>query len=327
MVEPQNIRLSLDSRLDSHIEEAKNFLCRISDDKVVLSEWDTAWIALKTFARGITSLQRKWIHQKKAIGLNPPSTIRSDLNALINRLHVNKAEDEDCIDWGIRTTQIVIDTFALKLPYLEQAGYANYIEVVGNLIEDAIARTKHGEVLKLLTEYKMHPDIIAVGQFSSIEMASHYKYLDRRVERINREGIVQYLNIYRELCGIYEKDIVFAYCLCQLKERGIRPTYSEAHPTKRHYQERIEFVISRIKQLGNPYDSFLRNADAHVNIVTKTTDQNIIAYSLSDGVEKSYRYSDVVALTREMSALILAFRLIPAILSNRDWRELGQILK
>ena len=220
----------------------------------------------------------------------------------------------------------MIDEFPSLLPYLIQTNFNVYIEEIRNLLEAVINRTRHSEVMKLLREFRKHPDIVTIGQFSTNEMVEEYKHLKDSKPPHTRNEIIKYIDIYQKLSGIYEKDIIIIYCLLQLQETGTRQTYEEAHPESRNSQDRTNYVKRHINSFGRVYDADLRNADAHNDVETDSNKREVTIYIGSKKQPKTYNYEEIVSITRDMSALIIAFRLLIIILTNYEWRTIKALL-
>ena len=310
-----------------HITEAESFLQRLTDDRFAAEQWSLLWKNLNIVCIRLVKLQGSWKRYKESTGITPKKVIKKDMGSLVHRLDIDILKNESAIEWGIRSTQSLIDKFPSLLPYLMRTDFSSYIEEIGSLLDAVIMRTKHGEVMKLLRELKEHPDMIAIGQFSTNEMGDYYKHLiDDKLPNTRKE-IMKYIDIYQKLCGIYEKDMILCYCLLKLKETGFRPTYAEAHPESRNPQGRNNFVKRRISLFGKVYDLDLRNADAHTGIETDSNKHMVTIYTGREKQSKSYTYEQIISMARSMSALVLAFRLLVIILGNCDWRTLNNLLK
>lgn len=312
---------------EKHITEAESFLQRLTDNSFAAEQWSLLWKNLKIVYIRLVKLEKKWKGYKKSTGITPKKVMKKDMGSLVHRLDIDILGNESAIEWGIRSTQSMIDKFPSLLPYLMQTDFSSYIEEIGSLLDAVIMRTKHSEVMKLLTEFRKHPDVIVIGQFSTGEMVDYYKHLiDDKLPNTRKE-IIKYIDIYQKLCGIYEKDMILCYCLLQLKETGFRPTYAEAHPESRNFQDRNNFVKRRISLFGKVYDHDLRNAVAHNDIETDSNKHLVTIYRGREKQSKSYTYEQIMSMTRGMSALVLAFRLLVIILGNYDWRTLNSLLK
>lgn len=311
---------------DKLVVEAETFLKRLTDEKFRPSEWSSLWKAINQVSIKLITLEKKWKGYRKATGLAPISMMKKDIDRLVKQLDVVVLESENGVEWGIRSTQSLIDAFPSELDCLKHTDFYSYIHEISELLEEVTSRTRHSEVLKLLREVRKHPDMVVIGQFSTNEMVACYKYLCEERETVDREAILKYLDIYEKLCSIYAKDMVLCYCLLLLRDQGSRPPYAEAQPETRHPQGRINFVVSRTKLFGSGYDLALRNASAHGNVETETRNRVLKIYPGRNKPCKVYSFDKVISLTKEMSALVSAFRLVGIVLANNDWKQIQRIL-
>lgn len=314
---------------DKHIAEAESFLQRLTDNRFAAEKWSLLWKNIHKFYIAIIPLERKWRGHKKSTGITPKKVIRQDLNTLVHGLDVDILKTESAIEWGIRSSQSMIDEFPSLLHYLTKADFHIYIQEIEKLLDAVIDRTGpgHSKVIKLLRELRDHPDIIMIGQFFTNEMVEYCKHLRDSKPPNTRDEIIKYIDIYQKLCGIYEMDMILCYCLLRLKETGTRPTYEEAHPEWRHSLDRINYVKRRIHSFGKVYDHVLRNADAHTKIETDSNKHMVTIYTGKKKQPKCYTYEQIVSIAQGMSALIIAFRLLIIILANYDWRGTKDLLR
>jgi len=313
--------------LDKHITEAESFLQRLTDNRFDAEKWSLLWKNLRKFYIGIIPLGNKWKGYKKSTGISPKKVIKKDLDTLVHGLDVDILKTESAIEWGIRSSQSMIDEFPSLLPYLIQTDFHVYIQEIGDLLDAVIDRTKHSAVMKLLREFRDHPDIVTIGQFSTNEMVEYYKHLRDSKPPNARDEIIKYIDIYQRFCGIYQKDMILCYCLLQLKGTGTRPTYEQAHPESRNALDRVNYVKRCINSFGKVYDRVLRNAVAHNDIETDSDKRMVTIYRGKKKQPKSYTYEQIVSITQGMSALIIAFRLLIIILANHDWRGTEALLR
>lgn len=312
---------------NKHVSEAEDFLQRLTDNRFATEKWSLFWKNLREVYINSIKLEKKWIGYKQSTGINPKRMIKTDLDNLVHRLDVDIFENESAIEWGIRSSQSMIDEFSYLFPYLLQTDFNDYIEEIRTLLESVINRTKHSEVMKLLREFRKHPDLVVIGQFATNEMVEYYKHLRDSSPPNTRNEIIKYIDIYQKFCGIYEKDMILCYCLLQLRERGVRPTYEEAHSESRNFQDRNNYVKRRINSFGMVYDPDLRNAVAHNDIETDSNKQMVTIYTGRGKRPKSCSYEQIVSITRGISALIIAFRLLVIVLANSDWRTVKALLQ
>lgn len=314
--------------LDKHITEAENFLQRLTANRFATKKWSLLWKDLREVSIGLIQFEKKWKRYKQSMRIiTLKGVIKKDLDILVHRLGVDILETESAIEWGIRSSQSMIDELPSLLPYLIQTDFQVYIQEIGNLLDAVIDRTSHNAVMELLRELRDHPDIITIGQFSTNEMVEYYKHLRDSKFPDTRYAIIKYIEIYQKLCGIYAKDMILCYCLLLLKETGARPTYEEAQPESRNPLDRINYVKRRIHSFGRVYDHKLRNAGSHTEIDVDRNKHIVTIYLGREKKPKSYTYKQIVSITQDMSALIIAFRLLIVILANYDWRGTEVLLR
>jgi len=312
---------------DKHIAEADNFLKRLTADRFATEKWSLLWENLREVYVGLSQFEKKWKRYKESMRIiTLKGIIKQDLDTLVHGLDVDILETESAIEWGIRSSQRMIDAFPSRLPYLIQTDFHVYIQEIGSLLDAVVDRTSHNAVIELLGELRDHPDIITIGQFSTNEMVEHYKHLRDSKSPDTRHEIIKYIEIYQKLCGIYAKDMILCYCLLLLKGTGTRPTYKEAQPESRNPLDRINYVKNHIHSFGTVHDHKLRNASAHTEIDVDSNKHIVTIYLGREKKPKSYTYKQIVSITQDISALIIAFRLLMIILANRDWRGTKDLL-
>ena len=311
------------------IAEAENFLNRLTADRFATQNWSLLWKNLGEVATEFIKLERKWKRYRESMRLvTVKGVIKRDLDSLVHRLDVDILETESAIKWGIRSSQRMIGELPSRLPYLIQTDFHVYIQEIGNLLDALVVdKTSYNAVIELLRELRDHPDIITIGQFSTNEMVEYYKYLEDSKFPDTRYEIIKYIEIYQKLCGIYAKDMVLCYCLLLLKETGDRPAYEEAQPVSRNGLDRINYVKRRIPSFGKVYDPKLRNASSHTEIDVDRGKHVVTIYLGREKKPKYYTYKQIVSITQDLSALIVAFRLLMVILANRDWRGAEALLR
>jgi hypothetical protein len=314
---------------DKDITEAENFLNRLTADRFATMKWSLLWENLREFSIRLNQFEKKWKRYRKSMRLiTVKGIIKRDLDTIVHGLDVDIGDTESAIEWGIRSTQSMIDEFPSRLPYLIQTDFRVYIQEIGNLLDAVIVdKTSHNAVIELLRELRDHPDIITIGQFSANEMVEYYKHLRDSKFPDTRDEIIKYIDIYQKLCSVYAKDMIICYCLLRYEETGIRPTYEEAQPESENPLDRINYVKRRIPLFGEVYDHDLRNADAHNDIETDSNKHMVTIYTSRKKKPKPYTYEQIVASTKDMSALIIAFRLLIIILANYDWRGTKALLR
>jgi hypothetical protein len=314
------------SEIDIDINNLESFLQRLTGKKKSLKEVSlfctlTNKVIRETviFGRALGKVKNQPISVRKRV-------IRDELNSLIRRMGCDVPSDEDAIEWGVNTTQDTLDIMPSHLTYLSQTGFDIYLSKISTLFLDIINATKSSEITRLFRKYSTSKDTVTIAQFSSNEMVSYYRYLSKSKARITRQTIWKHLQIYQELCGIYEKDTILCYCLLQVKE-GKRPNYAEVRKNTRN-QTRVDFIKSQEKEgeLAKPYDRIVRNAKAHTDVEIDVKNEVVRFYKSNSEQFKELSFKELISLTQEMSAVVSAFRLAVILLSNNYWKITKDIL-
>lgn len=314
---------------ENHMAEFELFIGKLSSNNEVLDECHSLWKGVNQFAIRAVRLQKKWIGAKKATGISPIGMIRKDLNYLMYKLNMGIPPGVSVTEWGVSSTERILDILPNELPYLLETNYYGYLSEIGKLLDELELQTKHSTILRILREFREHRDMTVIGQFSSNEMVNHFKDIAEIKSPFDRQAIAKLLNIYGSLCGIYEKDMTLAYYLLLEKENRFGFSYKELRerlidPVSKGYF--IDYVGGHIDSFKQPYRRVLRNADAHTDIETDDQKRIVIVSVGKNRPNEQYSYDEVLKVTREMSALVSAFRLLVVVLANNDWRWLHRLL-
>ncbi len=292
---------------------------RLSKDFSLLCE-----LTVKSMA-GIIKLEKRWRGSKGQPLTQRKRVMRRDLNSLMHRLNTSIPNGENVFDWEIKSTQEALDFLPALFPYLKKVGFEACLLEVSHLLEDIRQAEKHSKILDLLIDISKTKDSVTTSQFRSNEMVGYLKYLSKDRSQIARVTLLKHIQIYQELCGIYEKDILVCYCLLQIKG-GNKPNYTEIRKNTPEIQDRINFVRSHMAPLVKPWDRIVRNAKAHSDIEVDSRNRLVRFYERQNQGFKQYSFEEVVSLTREMSATVSVFSLLPIILANGDWKALKAML-
>jgi len=314
---------------ENQLVEFETFIGKLSDDNTVLDECRLLWKSVNQFIIRAARLQKKWTGTKKATGINPIGMIRKDLNHLMYKLNLGVSRQVSATEWGVSSTESILDILPNELPYLSVTNYWGYLSEIGKLLEELILRSKHSTIMKILREIKEHRDMTVIGQFSSNEMVRYFKYLAGIKSPLYRQAIVELIGIYKSLCGIYEKDMTLAYYLIKEKENRFGFSYKELREMSvepRSKGEFIHYVGDNIALFKQPYRRALRNADAHTDIETDGQRRIVIVSGGKNKPNEQYPYDEVLKIAREMSALVAAFRLLVVVQANNDWKSLHNVL-
>jgi len=311
---------------NKNTEEIELFFEKLTDRKAIPGQWKTLWISINQIAARGSLLERKWRGQKKQMGKLPLGMMRRDINRLAFDVGVNIAPFRNVIEYGIESSQRLLDELPSRLSYLKDTRYVDYISELTNLLYSLEDLTKRTDVRRILREYGEHRDLITTCQFYSNEMVENYRYLSQDFQNrlLDREEIIRYLDIYQKLCALFDRDMCLTYCLLELRDKGDRNSYTELRRNQREPIDKINHVGKVSPLLVEPYDRILRNAEAHNDVETDKLAQRA---SIPKGDNtKPYAYLTIIRKTREMSALVSAFRLIAVILGHVDWQLIKSIL-
>lgn len=314
---------------ENQLVEFETFIGKLSNDNTILDECRLLWKPVNQFVIRAVRLEKKWIGTKKATGINPIGMIRKDLNHLMYKLNLGVSRQVSATEWGVSSTESILDILPNELPYLSVTNYWGYLSEIGKLLDEVISKTKHSTILKVLRELREHRDMTVISQFSSNEMVKHFKDLSGIKSPLDRQAIAKLIRIYGSLCGIYEKDMTLAYYLIREKENRFGFSYKELRERSidpRNKKDFIDYVGDNIDLFKQPYKRAIRNADAHTDIETDDQRRIVIVLGGKNKPNEQYSYDEVLKITREMSALVAAFRLLLVVLANNDWKWLHKLL-
>lgn len=250
-------------------------------------------------------------------------TWRHELGKLLRDMQPDMPGDADPIDWEIERTDALTYELPDRLPYLNQAHFGDLVEGLGTLLGaiSGLGLGRHNAILRLMGEVRASKDMAVIGQFCSDEIVDHYRFLCTDCSHVGRRDVRKFIMIYLELCGIYEKDVSLMRCLLELsKNQDSR--YRDVRALG--FDGNLGYVRRWGNAFSRPYDDVVRNAAAHIDFVVM--DEAVtFNFAKGDG-QKILPHSDVVRMTREMSAVVSTFRLLPLILAGTDWKSAKSVL-
>lgn len=250
--------------------------------------------------------------------------LREELNALLAKVDPTMPSTEEPVSWRLK--RIEEDLAADKyLPYLRNTKFALCQSEIGKLIDELYAQGNRGEILRLFAEFGTNPDIYSISQLFSAEMKHHYRFLCKTRKRIGEDTVWRYLRIYLDSCGVYEKDMSLVACLLQVRNSQGDVAYKKTRG-ERYFLRTVHYVQHRIPVLAAPFDKLIRDARAHVNVHIGEDGRSIVLVDRKGSpVEKTI--TDFMHLVEEMTATVLAFRLIVLQQNQMDWKTIDALLK
>jgi len=190
-----------------------------------------------------------------------------------------------------------------SFPYLKDTGYSQYLRDLKRLFEKL--SEKDGIESKLwvvFNDFKDSRDAYTLVQATFQRLIRHYKFLGKNIKVIRKKHIDEYLEIYDELSGHYEKSIALVVVLLKFLLKNDTPKY-EMMRKKRLY-ENMRFVEEHgWGGLTEGFNRNIRNAVAH-----KTYNVDLIKGTVDFyDVKKTFTltFKEVQKETRELSALLL----------------------
>lgn len=188
-------------------------------------------------------------------------------------------------------------------PYLKDTRYFQYLRGLKRLFKKLNEKNKiENKLWVVLDEFRYSKDAYTLVQATFQRLMNYYKFLGKNFKVIKKKEIDQYLKIYDELSGHYEKLIALVVVSLEILLTNSPSGYEDVR--KRRLYENMRFVEKhrwRIFTLG--FNRNIRNAIAH-----KTHEVDLIKETVDFyDVEKSFTltFKGVQKETRELSALLL----------------------
>ena len=148
-------------------------------------------------------------------------------------------------------------------PYLKDTRYFHYLRGLKRLFEKLNEKDKIGNKLwAIFDEFRYSRDAYTLVQATFQRLMKYYKFLGKDFQVIRKKEIDEYLRIYDELSGHYEKLIALVVVLLEILLTNTIPKYADVR--KRRLHENMCFVEKhgwRIFTLG--FNRNIRNAMAH----------------------------------------------------------------
>jgi len=207
-------------------------------------------------------------------------------------------------------------------PYLKDTRYFLYMRGLKRLFKKLNKRNRIGNKLwAIFDEFRYSRDAYTLVQATFQRLMKYYKFLGKDFQVIRKKEIDEYLRIYDELSGHYEKLIALLVILLEILLTNTVPKYADVR--KRRLHENTCFVEKhgwRIFTLG--FNRNVRNAMAHKTFNVDLVKEKVDFYDVRKTFTMSFR--EVQKETRELSALLLILPNViisifcSAVLSIRD---------
>ena len=188
-------------------------------------------------------------------------------------------------------------------PYLKDTRYFLYMRGLKRLFKKLNKRNRIGNKLwAIFDEFRYSRDAYTLVQATFQRLMKYYKFLGKDFQVIRKKEIDEYLRIYDELSGHYEKLIALLVILLEILLTNTVPKYADVR--KRRLHENMCFVEKhgwRIFTLG--FNRNIRNAMAHKTCNVDLVKETVDFYD----VRKTFTmtFQEVQKETRELSALLL----------------------
>lgn len=154
----------------------------------------------------------------------------------------------------------------------------------------------------IFDEFRYLKDAYTLIQATFQRLVNYYEFLEKDFQVIRKKEIDEYLRIYDELSGHYEKLIALVVVLLEILLTNTVPRYADVR--KRRLYENMRCVEKhgwRIFTLG--FNRNIRNAIAHKTCNVDLVKETVDFYD----VHKTFTmtFQEVQRETRELSALVL----------------------
>lgn len=193
--------------------------------------------------------------------------------------------------------------FRLNFPYRKDTRYFQYLRGLKRLFKKLNEKNKIGNKLwTIFDEFRYSRDAYTLVQATFQRLMNYYKFLGKDFQVIRKKEIDEYLRIYDELSGHYEKLIALVVVLLEILLTSAVPKYADVR--RRRLYENMRFVEKhgwKIFTLG--FNRNIRNAIAHRTYKVDLMKETVDFYD----VKKTFtlNFKEVQKETRELSALLL----------------------
>ena len=188
-------------------------------------------------------------------------------------------------------------------PYLKDTGYSQHLGDLKRLFEKLSEKDGiESKLWAVFNDFRNSKDAYTLAQATLQRLIHNYKFLGKNIKVIRKKHIDEYLEIYDELSGHYERFIALVAVLLELLLTNDTPKYEMVR--KRRLYENIRFVEEHgWGGLTEGFNRNIRNAVAHKTYNVDLIKETVDFYD----VKKTFTltFKEVQKETRELSALLL----------------------
>jgi len=258
---------------------------------------------------------------RQFIALNKVSSV------FIRSIIPDVPEDKSALDYLIENLEP--KTTVPPAGYLAETSYIEYRRLLSEIAQEVCSKitfTKTQEYLDSV--YSAHEDILSTGQSVVTKLPIQHKVLNKARMRFTKKATESHIKIYDELAGQFEKGVAIVAGLLELLH-GQSPEYLNIR--KRGLANNLKKVEqSGYSILASNFDKLIRNAIAHKSYVFNPTKKTVQFSDSLSGHTRELTYREIAAITKELSALVLALNQLPTIISIeqlRDFKEMARRLE
>ena len=204
--------------------------------------------------------------------------------------------------------------------YLAETSYVEYRRLLSELAQEVCSKTPRPKVHEYLDSvYSAHDDMLSVGQSFVIKLPNQYKALTKVRKHFTRKAAEQYIAIYGELAGQFEKGIAIVVGLIELLQNH-SPKYLSIR------KRRLATNLKKVEQsscsiLASNFDRSMRNAMMHGTRFFNPVKNSVQFYGPGKKRAWELTYREIARKTKELSALVLALHQLPTILAIEQLRS------
>lgn len=135
-------------------------------------------------------------------------------------------EDVHVLDYWLSTFEEA-HVIRFEFSYLKDTKYNDYIEVVENLFKRLDEQGKIVLVYQFIMDFIDTNDAYSLLQAAFQKMSDYYRFLEQGHQKIRKEQVQKYIEIYNELAGHFEKFVYLLVGLDKILKDDSVPDYEK----------------------------------------------------------------------------------------------------